>query len=506
MNPLSAWTFHRRRVNRRVGALSTRPGGDHSEENEHVKYASWDNLSKHQPQKIIRVGLFVVLLLLVGCRQGPASTPTPAGETVTVASGVSAPMGDTIRALGTIRPAQTLPLSFGANGPVQEVSVRVGTIVRTGDVLAVMDVTALDLERAHADQQVIYWQAALNSLRAGANPAQIERAETAHAQQVAEAELALQDAQRRLAQAQNQDVDADVISAQAQIAQLEIQLAQARAQSPLAQVTVARVQLDRAQEALAAAQDEYKKALDRPWEPQSIRDALVQEIQRAEWDLEIAQAQFEGAKQALEAHRLGVEALATQHTILQAQLDQALTAREGYSTTLGLLASEVTLAETRLETLRSWTNPLRDPPADVKVAQIEAQLRQSQLAVDQLVWQIERATLHAPFDGVVSAVHVHPGEWVVAGTSVLELVDTSRWYVETRNVSELDIGRIQVGQQAVVEVLALGRAEVKGTVDTISPVAIVQQGDTTYSLSIQLAPTELNVRSGMNAQVTVETE
>jgi hypothetical protein len=41
---------------------------------------------------------------------------------------------------------------------------------------------------------------------------------------------------------------------------------------------------------------------------------------------------------------------------------------------------------------------------------------------------------------------------------------------------------------------------------TISPVAVVQQGDTTYTLMIELEPTGLNLRPGMTAQVEIVVE
>ncbi len=42
-----------------------------------------------------------------------------------------------------------------------------------------------------------------------------------------------------------------------------------------------------------------------------------------------------------------------------------------------------------------------------------------------------------------------------------------------------------------------------GRVVTISPVAVVQQGDTTYTLMIELEDTDLNLRPGMTAQVEI---
>ncbi|NIO70011.1 MAG: HlyD family efflux transporter periplasmic adaptor subunit, partial [Anaerolineae bacterium] len=77
---------------------------------------------------------------------------------------------------------------------------------------------------------------------------------------------------------------------------------------------------------------------------------------------------------------------------------------------------------------------------------------------------------------------------------------------ETRNVSELNIGRIRVGQEAIVRVMAFRGEELRGRVDAISPVAVVQQGDTTYTVFIELEPTDLNLRPGMNAEVAILTE
>jgi HlyD family secretion protein len=445
----------------------------------------------------------IVVLSLLGCQRGPASTATP-GATEVAASTSNVQLEGTIRALGTIRPAQTLSLSFVSGGPVQAISVNVGTAVHAGDVLAGLDTTALALELESAEQSVVYWQAALDGLRAGASSADVERAEAAHAGQVVEAELALEIARQKVAQAERQSSEADVIAARSALQQLESQLAQSRALSPDAQAGIAQVELERARDVLAAAQDEYGKALDRPWEPQEIRDAMAKEVQRAGWEVEIAEMRLADAERAQQARALGTEVLAAQRPALQAQLDQALAAQASYSDTLGILSTEVALAEARLSALRSWQNPLLDPPSQAEIAQAEAQLRQAQLSVEQLQWQVERSVLHAPFDGVIAAVYVHPGESVAPGATVLEVVDTSRWYVETRNVSELNIGQVQVGQRAMVEVLALNRVEIEGTVDTISPVAVVQQGDTTYTLMVAMDSTDLPLRPGMNAQVQIE--
>jgi len=54
--------------------------------------------------------------------------------------------------------------------------------------------------------------------------------------------------------------------------------------------------------------------------------------------------------------------------------------------------------------------------------------------------------------------------------------------------------------------MAFDGKELRGQVESISPVAVVQQGDTTYTLIIALEATDLALWPGMNAKVVLDTE
>ena len=106
---------------------------------------------------------------------------------------------------------------------------------------------------------------------------------------------------------------------------------------------------------------------------------------------------------------------------------------------------------------------------------------------------LARSLLTAPFDGIISAVPVSEGEWVADEMPIVELIDVSRWHVDTKNVGELQIARVREGQKATVRVNAFQDEALRGHVATVSPVAVVQQGDTTYTLTIELEDTDLNL-------------
>jgi HlyD family secretion protein len=460
------------------------------------------------------VALLLAVLLVAGCRGDsadngsvPFPTPTISGGNAELPGAVEA---GRITALGTLHPAKTLQLSFLAGGPVRAVPVRLGSEVQAGDLLAELDTTVLEIERESARQEVTICKAELDALLDGPDAPAIaalaRRAEAGHAQEVAEAEIALQTAEWRLEQARLQDQAAAIDTARSNRRQIELQLAQGRAEDATTGITSAQIELERAKVALDETQDEYNKALDRPWEEQHVRDGWAKQLRQVQWDYRLAQSRLEAAQKARRAHTLGLEALAAQDGQAQAQLAQAMDAQAVYTVTLSLLAAEVDVARLRLNGLRAWENPYLDPQPPEQFAQASARLRQAELVVAQLQWQLQGTALHASFDGVISAVYLSPGEWADPGMAVIEVVDTTHWRVETRNIGELNIGRVRVGQEAIVRVIAFRDRELGGRVAAISPTAIVQQGDTTYTVYVELEPTGLNLRPGMNAEVEILTE
>jgi len=291
---------------------------------------------------------------------------------------------------------------------------------------------------------------------------------------VAQAELELETAQVRLAQLQAQatPVSERVLAATAAITSAQVALTQARVQAGQRdnQDTIDRFELEHAARALSDAQGEYDKVLNDPWThtwaPSSPQARTLAEAQD-HYDVVLAQC------------RLRV-------------------ADHGYA--VAIANAEAQLAQARL-VLYEAQHPIT--PEALALAQLD--VGRAQLALEATQVDLEDAILLAPFDGIVSAVQASVGEWAAPGTTVVELLDVSRWRIETKNVGELEIARVRVGQEVLVRVNAFRDETLHGRVTTISPVAVVQQGDTTYTLMIELEPTELNLRPGMTAQVEILT-
>lgn len=82
---------------------------------------------------------------------------------------------------------------------------------------------------------------------------------------------------------------------------------------------------------------------------------------------------------------------------------------------------------------------------------------------------LQNTMVRAPRAGTLSEVSVRVGQLVSPGTQLMYLVPERHWVVA--NFKEAQTANIRVAQRATLRVDALGGAELKGTVESISPAA-----------------------------------
>lgn len=186
----------------------------------------------------------VTIAALFGYQNEQAAAPTPLSKPVTV----PVSRGDvtqTVTAPGQLVGVQEQMLGVDVNGRLLDLTVRPGSIVQAGDIIARLD--PAPYETALQTAQI-----------------RLAQAEAAYQQQLAAAELAVEAG------------EAEVESTQAQI--------------PL--LTIAEVNLQAARDAEGRAAYEYQKALDRPWEPQDVAEAYRLEWVNAQRAAEVAEAEY----------------------------------------------------------------------------------------------------------------------------------------------------------------------------------------------------------------------
>jgi multidrug resistance efflux pump len=110
-------------------------------------------------------------------------------------------------------------------------------------------------------------------------------------------------------------------------------------------------------------------------------------------------------------------------------------------------------------------------------------------------------TLTAPFDGIVTLVDITVGQTISPGEKVIRLADFSEWYVETTDLDEIKVVKINRNKPVVITVDALPSLTLAGTVDQISLDYTERSGDILYTVRVLLDESDPRLRWGMTTSV-----
>jgi HlyD family secretion protein len=225
-----------------------------------------------------------------------------------------------------------------------------------------------------------------------------------------------------------------------------------------ATVLLAKIQLDKAQKDFKPWE---KKPADNP-----IRASLYNKLVAAQKNYDSAVRRLNNLK--------GQGVNADERELAQADLDLA----------------QANLAEAvrKLEELKAGPQA-----GDIQVLEARIQAAEATLRTRQL---------RALFTATVTDILVMPGDQVSPGKAAFRLDDLSRLVVDVL-ISEVDINRIQVGQEVVLTFDAILGKEYSGQVTEVSRVGASTQGLVEFKVSVQLIDPDETVRPGMTAAVNI---
>jgi HlyD family secretion protein len=338
-------------------------------------------------------------------------------------------------------------------------------------------------------------------------------------------ELERADAQASLASAQAQLDDllegasaTELAQAQASLAsaQAALEVEQANYAALADQLTVARVSLDLAAVDLKSAQYFYD-ALKNDWQHKDYADFSpeAETLQDAQAAYDVALARYTLAAAGLDDSALSsaeaqiaqaqanLEALTEEQTVaIAAAREKVAKAQAGLEALTEERTTQVASARAKLAQAKASLINLAEGASDEAIAAAQAQVEQARLHLADAQERLDRATLRAPWSGVVSAVHVEVGEW--ANGLAVALIDTDSLHLEL-DVDESDIQSITLGQPATITLETWPDRELAGQVTTITPRAQTQSGIVTYEVHVQLDTQDLAVRAGMTADADLNT-
>ncbi len=446
---------------------------------------------------LITVAAFFGLQLLrdkAGAVMGTAGT----GEIVNAFLG---DLAASATASGEVVAQNEAGLALSLSGTVIELGVEVGDTVRAGDRLLALETAELERAVESAQQALTIQESNLATLLAPPSAADLAAAEAS----VASAQASLDDLLDGPSAEEIAAAEADLRSAQADIASATAQLNARWASASEEEIYAASLVLEQAQRSATQAAERHSTIL--VMEPSRfIGQGRIDDMElsaragalQASAALAAAQETLDqllyGDPNAIASAQASLAMSEARRDASQAQLDLLLMA----PSQARILAAEASLAQAIANLDR-----LERGPSALQIASAEVGVEQARINLERAENTLAKAVLFAPFDGVITAVHVSQGEQ--ANGILVEMVDPDSFEV-VLEVDEVDIGEIAVGQEAMVTLETWPDQEIAGQVVSIAPRNISSNSAIiSYHVYVSLGETELPILAGMTANADLMT-
>jgi multidrug resistance efflux pump len=220
--------------------------------------------------------------------------------------------------------------------------------------------------------------------------------------------------------------------------------------------------------ALQDAQDEFDKYKDLN-KDNATRKRAKDDLDKAQKDYDEAVAKWDEAQRERDSVR--------------AELDQALAAETEAKRKFDLTASG---------------------PDHEQLDQLQARLDNATAQVAAAQNDLDNYELKAPFDGTVADINVSVNEMVGPEKWAVLVADFSQWYVDTSDLTELEVVKLTQGQAAAIAPDALPDVSLTGTVTEISQSYKSQGGDILYTVRLKVDNVDPRLRWGMTVEVTFQ--
>ena len=161
-------------------------------------------------------------------------------------------------------------------------------------------------------------------------------------------------------------------------------------------------------------------------------------------------------------------------------------------------------AAARLAAAESEYDKVKDGPNSQTLELLQARISAAEAQQTALQKALDNLDLKAPFNGTVSEIRYSEKEFAAAGSPAILFADFSEWYVETSDLTEMDVVNIHIGQTVSIEADAYPGEYVSGSVESINNFSEIKQGDVTYTARILLDDFDLNLRWGMTVTIFFE--
>jgi HlyD family secretion protein len=405
-------------------------------------------------------------------------------------------VSEIVSVTGSVKPAQSIALSFEKGGTISMVGADVGKTVEKGAVLVSLNNADLMAQRAQAVAQVASAQARLDALLAGASPEDIAFDETKLANANGSKDQAvlsvidkIRSAQSSVSDAVYNTADQLFTNATSPNPQFNIQVT---GNSQLAiNLAFERLTLE---QALSSWKDTVQKM--------NVTNDVRAEVLTAKKTLTQVASFFDHLAEALNQTQTG----AVSQTMLNTYRSNIAAARANINAaTTGLISAETSLqnAESAVSVAQGQLTLDKAGARSEDLAAQKATVAQMQAAVAVIDAQISKTVLRAPIAGVITKQDAKVGQIASPNSVLVSLNSVNQFQIEAY-VPEADIAKVSVGNSADITLDAYGSAVVfQASVISVDPGETITDGVATYLVKFQFTKPDARIKSGMTANLDI---
>lgn len=416
----------------------------------------------------IAVVLIIVIVVMLGSRGNGATRVTAEEKTIT----------QTVLAAGKTKAVDFVDLGFDKSGQIAAAYVDVGSRVNAGDILVVLDDSELQADLAKA-------KASLSE-----NSATVATENIAVADAIANAKAVILDSFTKTDSAVRYNIDQffkNPGGGHTTEFKPTVQDGASTIGFENAYSVTTRVSIDTNRQETEIKLKEWKKKVD------TMSSVNIDSIM-SESEVYLRSVRDFVDQVSIVIFSLSDQGNANAASAIAGFKSDVSSARSSINTALSNLIS----AREKINTARATENKTSSGSAqEAKKLQLEAQIQ-------SINSQISKTRIRAPFSGVVTKQEVKPGEIVSAGENIISVISDSKLEVEA-NVSEVNIGKINVGNPVEITFDAYPNESFTGKISYIDPAETIVDGVVNYKVKVAFDSIDPKIKSGLTTNLTFKT-
>ena len=182
-----------------------------------------------------------------------------------------------------------------------------------------------------------------------------------------------------------------------------------------------------------------------------------------------------------------------------------------YKSIVSSARSDVSLAITNIIAAREKLTSAPQKVTTVGVADFdtvlsqEARVEQFVAALASTQAEFAKSIITSPIDGIVTVQDAKVGETVTTGTRIISIISYKSLEIEA-NVSEVNISKVSIGNTVSIQFDAFAGQAFTGKVTYIEPAETIIDNVVNYKIIVSIDSEIPNIKSGLTANLTIKTE